>query len=418
MAGAKESLKRTFLKIQMQKDLAMATGHPRNLFAIVNVSGSILMDIVIIPQSRDAGGVVSPMDVLHSLQQKTQSSLLEGKLTQNLAGIQQIQPYALDEESERELSALAQDRSEPEPSEALLQAAGAFPAGGVRKATQGGVHLPIIRPPCMVAPAHVDSKVELSSWKTTADLGHLESVALKSDVELESWEITADLAVLVDEESGRELSALAQDRSEPESSEVLLQAAGAFPAGGVRKATQGGLHLPIIRPARNFPAGGVCKAAQGGLHLPIIRPPRKVAPAHVDSKVELSSWEMKADLGHLKRVALKSDVELESWEITADLESAVLDSDVELESWEITADLEQLAPLDSNLRQLRAALENQTRMGTEMRAALQQAAKDNAVIVSQAENDNLLNNQLLMNERSTWQRANVELESWDIPTAK
>ena len=316
MAGAKESLKRTFLKIQMQKDLAMATGHPRNLFAIVNVSGSILMDIVIIPQSRDAGGVVSPMDVLHSLQQKTQSSLLEGKLTQNLAGIQQIQPYALDEESERELSALAQDRSEPEPSEALLQAAGAFPAGGVRKATQGG------------------------------------------------------------------------------------------------------LHLPIIRPARNFPAGGGCKVAQGGLHLPIIRPPRKVAPAHVDSKVELSSWEMKADLGHLKRVALKSDVELESWEITADLESAVLDSDVELESWEITADLEQLAPLDSNLRQLRAALENQTRMGTEMRAALQQAAKDNAVIVSQAENDNLLNNQLLMNERSTWQRANVELESWDIPTAK
>jgi hypothetical protein len=49
-------------------------------------------------------------------------------------------------------------------------------------------------------------------------------------------------------------------------------------------------------------------------------------------------------------------------------------------------------------------------MGTEMQAALQQAEQDNALIVSKAKHDINLTNQLLMNERSTWQRANSELE--------
>jgi chromosome segregation ATPase len=69
-----------------------------------------------------------------------------------------------------------------------------------------------------------------------------------------------------------------------------------------------------------------------------------------------------------------------------------------------------LAAKDQELQRLRAALQNQTRMGTEMQAALQQAEKDNAIIVSKAKNDINLTNQLLMNERSTWQRANRELE--------
>jgi len=69
-----------------------------------------------------------------------------------------------------------------------------------------------------------------------------------------------------------------------------------------------------------------------------------------------------------------------------------------------------LAAKDQELQRLRAALQNQTRMGTEMQAALQQAEKDNAIIVSKAKSDINLSNQLLMNERSTWQRANRELE--------
>jgi len=69
-----------------------------------------------------------------------------------------------------------------------------------------------------------------------------------------------------------------------------------------------------------------------------------------------------------------------------------------------------LAAKDQELQRLRAALQNQTRMGTEMQAALQQAEQDNALIVSKAKHDINLTNQLLMNERSTWQRANSELE--------
>ena len=124
-AGAKGSLKHTLLKNEMQKNLAMATGHPRNLFIIVNVSptSSIVMDMIILPQSIDAGGgvnLVSPMDVLCSPQQKIQTSLREEKLMLHMTGIEQIQPYALDEDAEKELSALAQERSGPEASEALL----------------------------------------------------------------------------------------------------------------------------------------------------------------------------------------------------------------------------------------------------------------------------------------------------------
>jgi hypothetical protein len=163
----------------MQKDLAMATAHPRNLFAIVHASpGSILMDLVILPQSGDVKGVrfASPMEVLHSLQQKAQTSLRNGKLTRHIAGIEQIQPYALDEESERELSALAQERSEPEPSEALLQAASAFQAAGPRKAAnRGGVGWAKVR--SAVVPAPANSKIQLSSWKVSPHLPDLGDVA-------------------------------------------------------------------------------------------------------------------------------------------------------------------------------------------------------------------------------------------------
>ena len=171
LAGAKGSLKRALLKRQMQKDLAMATAHPRNLFALVNVSpGSIIMDVVIQPFIQGGVRLVSPMDVLHCLllQQNAQSSLCRGKLMRHIAGIEQIQPYALDEESEKELSALARNPSEPEPSEALLRAASAFQAAGARKATnRGGAGWAKVRN--MIVSDPVASKAGLST--AVADLG-------------------------------------------------------------------------------------------------------------------------------------------------------------------------------------------------------------------------------------------------------
>jgi len=182
LAGAKGSLKRALLTRQMQKDLAMASAHPRNLFAVVNVSpGSIVLDVVIAE-----GGVrcASPMDVLHSLQQDAQanpqSSLRRGKLTRHIAAIEQILPYALDEELERELAALGREPSESEPSDALLQAASAFQAAGARKATnRGGSRWVNLRN--IVIPVPSASKVELSTG--VADLGDVagKSVGLQNE---------------------------------------------------------------------------------------------------------------------------------------------------------------------------------------------------------------------------------------------
>ena len=201
----------------------MATGHPRTLFFIVNISpGSIVMDMVIIPQSRDAGAEInlaSPMEVLHSLQQKTNASLHEGKLTQHIAGIEQIQPYALDQDAEREVTAFAQKGAEPEPSGARLQADSAFQASGTRKATNGvGTGWAQIR--SMTVRAPVDSGVVLSSLPPqkliTADLGHLAPV--DPQVELSSWEIPAEPEHLAPVQSEGELISWAIT----ENSEVVL----------------------------------------------------------------------------------------------------------------------------------------------------------------------------------------------------
>ena len=178
LSGAKGSLKRALLNRQVQKEFAKATSHPRRLFVIVNVSpGSmdmvIIMDLVLVPQSRDAERevrLVSPTDVLHSLQQKVQTSLRDGKLTRHITGIEQIQPYALDEESERELSALAREPSEPEPSEALLQAASAFQAAGARKASnRGGAGWAKVRSIVVPAPSASGLSMGVADLKDAAE---------------------------------------------------------------------------------------------------------------------------------------------------------------------------------------------------------------------------------------------------------